>query len=78
MYVFFSLYPSLSLFLSCSLPKQRIFSRELHENLDIVHYDNAYRHAHNVDCAKQYGCQFSLLELAFGKYSSPPKNYYAQ
>ncbi|XP_070063653.1 uncharacterized protein [Drosophila virilis] len=61
-----------------SLPKQRIFSRELHENLDIVHYDNAYRHAHSVDCANQYDCQFSLLELAFGKYSTPPKNYYAQ
>ncbi|XP_064554839.1 uncharacterized protein LOC135439902 [Drosophila montana] len=61
-----------------SLPKQRIFSRELHENSDIVHYDNAYRHAHNFDCAKQYNCQFSLLELAFGKYSTPPKNYYAQ
>ncbi|TDG52200.1 hypothetical protein AWZ03_001481 [Drosophila navojoa] len=61
-----------------SLPKQRIFTRELQENSDIVHYDNAYRHAHNVDCAQQYACQFSLLELAFGKYSTPPKNYYAQ
>ncbi|KAM8705717.1 hypothetical protein ACLKA7_010077 [Drosophila subpalustris] len=61
-----------------SLPKQRIFKRELNENADIVHYDNAYRYAHDVDCAQQYDCQFSLLELAFGKYSTPPKNYYAQ
>ncbi|XP_034112302.1 uncharacterized protein LOC117573306 [Drosophila albomicans] len=61
-----------------SLPKQRIFKRELEENADIVHYDNAYRHAHDFDCEKQYDCQFSLLELAFGKYSTPPKNYYAQ
>ncbi|KAH8360047.1 hypothetical protein KR093_010250 [Drosophila rubida] len=61
-----------------SLPKQRIFKRELQENSDIVHYDNAYRHAHEFDCAQQYDCQFSLLELAFGKYSTPPQNYYAQ
>ncbi|XP_034130223.1 uncharacterized protein LOC117585069 isoform X1 [Drosophila guanche] len=61
-----------------SLPKQRIFTRELHENSDIVHYDKAYREAHKVDCAAQYDCHFSLLELAFGKYSTPPKNYYAQ
>ncbi|XP_062126260.1 uncharacterized protein LOC133838994 isoform X1 [Drosophila sulfurigaster albostrigata] len=61
-----------------SLPKQRIFKRELEENADIVHYDNAYRHAHDFDCEKQYDCQFSLLKLAFGKYSTPPKNYYAQ
>ncbi|XP_043071125.1 uncharacterized protein LOC6563888 [Drosophila grimshawi] len=61
-----------------SLPKQRIFKRELEENSDILHYDNAYRHAHNFDCARHYDCQFSLLELAFGKYSTPPKNYYAQ
>ncbi|XP_023035556.2 uncharacterized protein LOC6649457 isoform X1 [Drosophila willistoni] len=60
-----------------SLPKQRIFTRELHEDSDIVHYDHAYRYAHNNDCANQYNCQFSLLELAFGKYSTPPKNYYA-
>ncbi|KAH8414059.1 hypothetical protein KR222_003777, partial [Zaprionus bogoriensis] len=61
-----------------SLPKQRIFKREIQENGDIRHYDNAYRHAHDFDCAQQYDCQFSLLELAFGKYSTPPKNYYAQ
>ncbi|XP_041450891.1 uncharacterized protein LOC111066965 [Drosophila obscura] len=61
-----------------SLPKQRIFTRELHENSDIVHYDKAYRQAHNDDCAAQYDCHFSLLELAFGKYTTPPKNYYAQ
>ncbi|XP_017083996.2 uncharacterized protein LOC108116567 isoform X1 [Drosophila eugracilis] len=59
-----------------SLPKQRIFTRELHENSDIVHYDQAYRNAHNDDCT-QYNCHFSLLELAFGKYTTPPKNYYA-
>ncbi|XP_026845189.1 uncharacterized protein LOC6592123 [Drosophila persimilis] len=61
-----------------SLPKQRIFTRELHENSDIVHYDKAYRQAHLDDCAAQYDCHFSLLELAFGKYTTPPKNYYAQ
>ncbi|XP_016952296.2 uncharacterized protein LOC108026107 isoform X2 [Drosophila biarmipes] len=59
-----------------SLPKQRIFTRELHENSDIFHYDQAYRNAHNDDCT-QYHCHFSLLELAFGKYTTPPKNYYA-
>ncbi|EDW98943.2 uncharacterized protein Dyak_GE10797, isoform B [Drosophila yakuba] len=59
-----------------SLPKQRIFTRELHENADIVHYDQAYRNAHTDDCT-QYNCHFSLLELAFGKYTTPPKNYYA-
>uniref|UniRef100_B3P735 GG12344 n=1 Tax=Drosophila erecta TaxID=7220 RepID=B3P735_DROER len=59
-----------------SLPKQRIFTRELHENADIVHYDQAYRNAHSDDCT-QYNCHFSLLELAFGKYTTPPKNYYA-
>ncbi|XP_044314578.1 uncharacterized protein LOC108037844 isoform X1 [Drosophila rhopaloa] len=59
-----------------SLPKQRIFTRELHENSDIVHYDQAYRNAHSDDCT-QYNCHFSLLELAFGKYTTPPKNYYA-
>lgn len=61
----------------CSLPKQRIFKRELQENENIKHYDNAYRYAHDFDCARQYSCQFSLLELAFGKHSTPPKNYYA-
>ncbi|ALC47297.1 CG5768, partial [Drosophila busckii] len=60
-----------------TLPKQRIFTRELDEHADIVHYDNAYRHAHNFDCAQQYDCHFSLIELAFGKYSKPPANYYA-
>ncbi|KAH8382083.1 hypothetical protein KR009_001732 [Drosophila setifemur] len=60
-----------------SLPKQRIFTRELHENSDIVHYDQAYRNGHMDDCT-QYHCHFSLLELAFGKYSNPPKNYYAK
>ncbi|KAH8278897.1 hypothetical protein KR018_010930 [Drosophila ironensis] len=60
---------------SDSLPKQRLFSRELQENHDIVHYDQAYRNGHIDDC-NQYNCHFSLLELAFGKYSSPPKNYY--
>ncbi|KAH8363447.1 hypothetical protein KR084_010491 [Drosophila pseudotakahashii] len=59
-----------------SLPKQRIFTRELHENSDIYHYDQAYRNAHSDDCS-QYDCHFSLLELAFGKYTTPPKNYYA-
>ncbi|XP_041565395.1 uncharacterized protein LOC108139172 isoform X1 [Drosophila elegans] len=59
-----------------SLPKHRIFTRELHENSDIVHYDQAYRNAHSDDCT-QYNCHFSLLELAFGKYTTPPKNYYA-
>ncbi|KAI8044067.1 hypothetical protein M5D96_000217, partial [Drosophila gunungcola] len=59
-----------------NLPKQRIFTRELHENSDIVHYDQAYRNAHSDDCT-QYNCHFSLLELAFGKYTTPPKNYYA-
>ncbi|XP_043065189.1 uncharacterized protein LOC108091845 [Drosophila ficusphila] len=58
-----------------SLPKQRIFTRELHENSDIVHYDKAYRNGHTDDCT-QYHCHFSLLELAFGKYTTPPKNYY--
>ncbi|XP_044251628.1 uncharacterized protein [Drosophila takahashii] len=59
-----------------SLPKQRIFTRELHENSEIFHYDQAYRNAHSDDCT-QYDCHFSLLELAFGKYTTPPKNYYA-
>ncbi|XP_020810858.1 uncharacterized protein LOC110186148 [Drosophila serrata] len=59
-----------------SLPKQSLFTRELRENPDIVHYDKAYRHGHITDCT-QYQCHFSLLELAFGKYSTPPKNYYA-
>ncbi|XP_030376311.1 uncharacterized protein LOC115625411 [Scaptodrosophila lebanonensis] len=60
-----------------SLPKQRLYSRELRENSDIVHYDRAYRNALDDDCNRQYNCPFSLLELAFGKYSTPPKNYYA-
>ncbi|EDV34023.1 uncharacterized protein Dana_GF20713, isoform A [Drosophila ananassae] len=59
-----------------SLPKQRLYSRELHENADIVHYDRAYRNGYEDDCL-QYNCHFSLIELAFGKYSTPPKNYYA-
>ncbi|XP_041630655.1 uncharacterized protein [Drosophila kikkawai] len=59
-----------------SLPKQTLFTRELRENPDIVHYDKAYRQGHITDCT-QYNCHFSLLELAYGKYSTPPKNYYA-
>ncbi|KAH8268708.1 uncharacterized protein [Drosophila bipectinata] len=59
-----------------SLPKQKLYTRELHENADIVHYDRAYRNGQDDDCL-QYNCHFSLIELAFGKYSTPPKNYYA-
>uniref|UniRef100_A0A0A1XQ65 Eukaryotic translation initiation factor 3 subunit A n=3 Tax=Zeugodacus cucurbitae TaxID=28588 RepID=A0A0A1XQ65_ZEUCU len=59
-----------------SLPKQRIFSRELQDNSDIVDYDHAYRKARSLDCVAQYDCPFSLLELAFGKYLIPPVDYY--
>ncbi|XP_037892138.1 uncharacterized protein LOC119639039 [Glossina fuscipes] len=60
-----------------SLPKQRIFTRELDEHSDIVLYDHAYREAHSVTrCEEQYHrCGFSLLELAFGRYSKAPKGY---
>nr|XP_036228868.1 mucin-5B-like [Bactrocera oleae]XP_036228870.1 mucin-5B-like [Bactrocera oleae] len=61
-----------------SLPKQRIFSRELHENSDIAVYDHAYRKARSQDCSAQYGCPFSLLELAFGRYSKLSDNFYGE
>ncbi|XP_037808476.1 uncharacterized protein LOC119601550 [Lucilia sericata] len=62
-----------------SLPKQRIFTRELSENPDIELYDGAYRRARSIsDCSEQYDCDFSLLELAFGKYSTPPLGYYTK
>uniref|UniRef100_A0A1I8PMY5 Uncharacterized protein n=1 Tax=Stomoxys calcitrans TaxID=35570 RepID=A0A1I8PMY5_STOCA len=63
-----------------SLPKQRIYRRELDEDSDLPVYDKAYRRARSadsfVDCSSQYDCSFSLLELAFGKYSTPPPGYY--
>uniref|UniRef100_A0A1A9VCY1 Uncharacterized protein n=1 Tax=Glossina austeni TaxID=7395 RepID=A0A1A9VCY1_GLOAU len=60
-----------------SLPKQRLLTRELNEHSDIALYDHAYREAHSVTrCEEQYHqCGFSLLELAFGRYSKPPKGY---
>ncbi|KAI8121760.1 hypothetical protein CVS40_7244 [Lucilia cuprina] len=62
-----------------SLPKQRLFTRELSENPDIGLYDGAYRKARSIsDCSEQYDCDFSLLELAFGKYSTPPIGYYTK
>ncbi|TMW48654.1 hypothetical protein DOY81_006243 [Sarcophaga bullata] len=62
-----------------SLPKQRIYTRELTENSDIKLYDRAYRKARAVDdCSLAYDCSFSLLELAFGRYSTPPTDYYKQ
>ncbi|XP_012162755.1 uncharacterized protein LOC101454665 [Ceratitis capitata] len=59
-----------------SLPKQRLFTRELHENSDIAVYDHAYRQARSLDCAGQFDCSFSLLELAFGRYSKPQAEFY--
>uniref|UniRef100_A0A1A9ZCJ1 Uncharacterized protein n=1 Tax=Glossina pallidipes TaxID=7398 RepID=A0A1A9ZCJ1_GLOPL len=60
-----------------NLPKQRLLTRELDEHSDIALYDHAYREAHSVTrCEEQYHqCGFSLLELAFGRYSKPPKGY---
>lgn len=63
--------------LFCSLPKQRLYTRELTENSDIQSYDRAYRKARSIgDCSQAYDCSFSLLELAFGRYSNPPFGYY--
>ncbi|XP_036333927.1 acetylcholine receptor subunit alpha-like 1 isoform X5 [Rhagoletis pomonella] len=59
-----------------SLPKQRLFTRELRENSEIGVYDHAYRKARSVDCVTHYDCPFSLLELAFGRYAKPPTDYY--
>ncbi|XP_075164471.1 uncharacterized protein LOC142237033 isoform X1 [Haematobia irritans] len=63
-----------------SLPKQRIYKRELEEDSDLPIYDRAYRKRRSADaftdCSTQYNCNFSLLELAFGKYSTPPPGYY--
>uniref|UniRef100_A0A1A9WLQ1 Uncharacterized protein n=1 Tax=Glossina brevipalpis TaxID=37001 RepID=A0A1A9WLQ1_9MUSC len=61
-----------------SLPKQRLYTRELREHSDIAVYDQAYREARSIArCEEEYHqCGFSLLELAFGKYSKPPKGYY--
>lgn len=64
-----------------SLPKQRVYKRESEESSDMPVYDRAYRKARSVDsedCAAEYDCSFSLLELAFGKYSTPPPGYYKQ
>uniref|UniRef100_A0A0K8W4Q0 Uncharacterized protein n=1 Tax=Bactrocera latifrons TaxID=174628 RepID=A0A0K8W4Q0_BACLA len=61
-----------------SLPKQRIFSRELREDADIAAYDHAYRQADSQDCVAQYDCPFSLLELAFGRYSTSPADFYGE
>ncbi|XP_050341033.1 uncharacterized protein LOC126767620 [Bactrocera neohumeralis] len=61
-----------------SLPKQRIFSRELREDADIAAYDHAYRKADSQDCVAQYDCPFSLLELAFGRYSTPSDDFYGE
>ncbi|XP_037929889.1 uncharacterized protein LOC119686397 [Teleopsis dalmanni] len=61
-----------------SLPKQRLYTRELRENPGIETYDEAYRNGHENDCETEYNCDFSLLELAFGKYSTPPEKYYFQ
>ncbi|KAM7360661.1 uncharacterized protein ACRADG_006751 [Cochliomyia hominivorax] len=60
-----------------SLPKQRIFKGEINEFSEIKLYDQAYRRGYTIDyCSEQYDCNFSLLELAFGKYSTPPQEYY--
>ncbi|XP_029409136.2 uncharacterized protein LOC105232960 [Bactrocera dorsalis] len=61
-----------------SLPKQRLFSRELREDADIAAYDHAYRKAHSQVCVAQYDCPFSLLELAFGRYSTPSIDFYGE
>ena len=62
-----------------SLPKQRIYTREVTENSDIKLYDRAYRKGRAIDdCSEIYDCSFSLLELAFGRYSTPPTGYYKQ
>ncbi|XP_073820077.1 uncharacterized protein [Musca autumnalis] len=64
-----------------SLPRQRVYKRETAEHPDITVYDKAYRRPRSTDsddCSTQYDCRFSLLELAFGKYSKPPPGYYGQ
>ncbi|XP_061400293.1 uncharacterized protein LOC133336016 [Musca vetustissima] len=64
-----------------SLPRQRVYRRETDQSPDINVYDRAYRRRRSTDsddCSAQYDCRFSLLELAFGKYSRPPPGYYEQ
>lgn len=53
-----------------SYPKQKVLS---FEHADHRLYDEAHRKGRNMaPCQSLYGsCQFSLLELALGKYSTP-------
>ncbi|XP_055918621.1 uncharacterized protein LOC129950723 [Eupeodes corollae] len=55
-----------------SLPKARLLTREIEEYSDIKDYNGAYFSDGNEDCALTYPCEFSLLELAMGRYSEPP------
>ncbi|XP_055389282.1 uncharacterized protein LOC129618511 [Condylostylus longicornis] len=60
-----------------SLPKTKLFS---FEPSDFEEYDEAYRTGDKIDdCSLIYdGCNFSLLDLAFGKYSEPPPSHLPQ
>lgn len=58
-----------------SLPQTRVFS---FENKEILPYDKAHRSGRSLktDCKKEFkGCSISLLDLALGRYSTPPKDY---
>lgn len=58
-----------------SLPKTRVYS---FENKGIVPYDKAHRSGRSapVDCKKFYkGCEISILDIALGRHSKPPKNF---
>ncbi|KAL5273032.1 hypothetical protein ACFFRR_000041 [Megaselia abdita] len=61
-----------------SMPRRRLFTREIRDNSEIVDYDRAFRSGvFEENCATIYpNCGFSLLELALGKYSQPPTNGY--
>lgn len=57
-----------------SFPKSKVLS---FEHPELLIYDEAHRKGNkNVQCTTAFPkCQFSLLQLALGKYSKPLLNY---